>query len=53
MIKIICHSPLCVDYRPFLCPLEEDDRLTVARAQKIEHFLSQPFFEAEVFTSPM
>lgn len=26
------------------------DHLTVARAQKIEHFLSQPFFLAEVFT---
>ncbi|KAM4079740.1 hypothetical protein ACB094_09G137600 [Castanea mollissima] len=30
--------------------LSEEDRLTVARAQKIEHFLSQPFFVAEVFT---
>jgi len=24
--------------------LSEEDRLTVARARKIEHFLSQPFF---------
>ncbi|KAI7734691.1 hypothetical protein M8C21_032110, partial [Ambrosia artemisiifolia] len=30
--------------------LSEDDRLTIARSQKIEHFLSQPFFVAEVFT---
>ncbi|KAL4619813.1 hypothetical protein ACB092_06G107600 [Castanea dentata] len=30
--------------------LSEEDRLTVARARKIEHFLSQPFFVAEVFT---
>ena len=31
--------------------LSEDDKLTVARARKIEKFLSQPFFVAEVFTS--
>ena len=30
--------------------LSEDDKLTVARARKIEKFLSQPFFVAEVFT---
>jgi F-type H+-transporting ATPase subunit beta len=30
--------------------LSEDDRLTVARARKVEKFLSQPFFVAEVFT---
>ncbi|KAK4802976.1 hypothetical protein SAY86_001179 [Trapa natans] len=30
--------------------LFEKDRLTVARARKIERFLSQPFFVAEVFT---
>ncbi|MGV2831428.1 F0F1 ATP synthase subunit beta [Myxosarcina sp. GI1(2024)] len=30
--------------------LSEDDRLTVDRARKIERFLSQPFFVAEVFT---
>jgi F-type H+-transporting ATPase subunit beta len=30
--------------------LSEEDRLTVARARKIEKFLSQPFFVAEVFT---
>uniref|UniRef100_A0A3B5ZUZ8 ATP synthase subunit beta n=2 Tax=Triticinae TaxID=1648030 RepID=A0A3B5ZUZ8_WHEAT len=29
--------------------LLEEDRLTVARARKIERFLSQPFFVAEVF----
>jgi F-type H+-transporting ATPase subunit beta len=28
----------------------EEDRLTVARARKIERFLSQPFFVAEIFT---
>ena len=30
--------------------LSEDDKLTVERARKIERFLSQPFFVAEVFT---
>ncbi|MBD2304575.1 F0F1 ATP synthase subunit beta [Chroococcidiopsis sp. FACHB-1243] len=30
--------------------LSEEDRLIVARARKIERFLSQPFFVAEVFT---
>jgi F-type H+-transporting ATPase subunit beta len=30
--------------------LSEEDRLTVARARKIERFLSQPFFVAEIFT---
>jgi F-type H+-transporting ATPase subunit beta len=30
--------------------LSEDDRLAVSRARKIERFLSQPFFVAEVFT---
>jgi F-type H+-transporting ATPase subunit beta len=30
--------------------LSEEDRLIVARARKIERFLSQPFFVAEIFT---
>ena len=30
--------------------LSEEDKLVVARARKIERFLSQPFFVAEVFT---
>ena len=30
--------------------LSEEDRLLVARARKVERFLSQPFFVAEVFT---
>ena len=30
--------------------LSEEDKLTVTRARKIEKFLSQPFFVAEVFT---
>jgi F-type H+-transporting ATPase subunit beta len=30
--------------------LSEEDKLTVARARKIEKFLSQPFHVAEVFT---
>merc|ERR1712137_1259741 len=30
--------------------LSEDDKLTVARARKVQRFLSQPFFVAEVFT---
>jgi F-type H+-transporting ATPase subunit beta len=31
--------------------LSEDDKVTVARARKIERFLSQPFFAATVFTN--
>ncbi|MDO9795242.1 F0F1 ATP synthase subunit beta, partial [Glaesserella parasuis] len=31
--------------------LSEDDKLVVARARKIERFLSQPFHVAEVFNS--
>jgi F-type H+/Na+-transporting ATPase subunit beta len=31
--------------------LSEEDKITVARARKIERFLSQPFHVAEVFTS--
>ena len=30
--------------------LSEEDKITVARARKIQRFLSQPFFVAEVFT---
>ena len=30
--------------------LSEDDKLTVARARKIQRFLSQPFFVAQQFT---
>jgi len=30
--------------------LSEEDRLVVARARKLERFLSQPFFVAEIFT---
>jgi F-type H+-transporting ATPase subunit beta len=30
--------------------LSEEDRLLVARARKVERFLSQPFFVAEIFT---
>jgi F-type H+-transporting ATPase subunit beta len=30
--------------------LSQDDKLLVARARKIQRFLSQPFFVAEVFT---
>jgi F-type H+/Na+-transporting ATPase subunit beta len=30
--------------------LSEDDKLTVSRARKIQQYLSQPFFVAEVFT---
>merc|ERR1712176_759896 len=30
--------------------LSEDDKLTVARARKVQRFLSQPFAVAEVFT---
>jgi F-type H+-transporting ATPase subunit beta len=31
--------------------LSEEDKLAVARARKIQRFLSQPFFVAEVFTN--
>ena len=30
--------------------LSEEDKLIVARARKIQRYLSQPFFVAEVFT---
>jgi F-type H+-transporting ATPase subunit beta len=30
--------------------LSEEDRVTVTRARKIQRYLSQPFFVAEVFT---
>ena len=30
--------------------LSEEDRMTVSRARKMQRFLSQPFFVAEVFT---
>jgi F-type H+-transporting ATPase subunit beta len=30
--------------------LSEEDRLTVTRARKVQKYLSQPFFVAEVFT---
>ena len=30
--------------------LSEDDKLTVARARKIQRFLTQPMFVAEIFT---
>jgi F-type H+-transporting ATPase subunit beta len=30
--------------------LSDDDKLTVARARKIQRFLTQPFFVAEIFT---
>jgi F-type H+-transporting ATPase subunit beta len=30
--------------------LSEEDKLTVMRARKIQRFMSQPFFVAEVFT---
>jgi F-type H+-transporting ATPase subunit beta len=31
--------------------LSEDDRVTVTRARKIQRFLSQPMYVAEVFTT--
>lgn len=30
--------------------LSEDDKLTVARARKVQRFLSQPFHVAEIFS---
>jgi len=31
--------------------LSDEDRLTVARARKVQRFLTQPFFVAEAFTN--
>ena len=31
--------------------ISEEDKLVVSRARKIERFLSQPFFVAEIFTN--
>jgi F-type H+-transporting ATPase subunit beta len=31
--------------------LSEEDKLTVARARKVQRFMSQPFHVAEVFTN--
>merc|ERR1711943_66048 len=31
--------------------LSEEDKLTVARARKVQRFLSQPFYMSEVFTN--
>ena len=31
--------------------LDDDDKITVSRARKIQRFLSQPFHVAEVFTN--
>ena len=30
--------------------MSEEDKLVVARARKVQQFLSQPFFVAEIFT---
>ncbi len=30
--------------------LSEEDKLTVARARKVQRFLSQPFFMSEIFS---
>lgn len=30
--------------------LSEEDKITVARARKVQKFLSQPFFMSEVFS---
>ena len=35
---------------PGMDELSEEDKLVVSRARKIQRFLSQPFFVAEVFT---
>ncbi len=35
---------------PRMAMMSEDDKLIVARARKIERFLSQPFHVAEVYT---
>jgi len=60
MLMIMTHSGdmICQDYKSLqdiiailgMDELSEDDKLTVARARKIQRFLSQPFQVAEVFT---
>ena len=35
---------------PDVQELSDDDKLVVSRARKVQRFLSQPFFVAEVFT---
>ena len=41
--------PPCASLPPLL-PNNQQDKMTVARARKIQRFLSQPFAVAEVFT---
>ena len=59
MISLCCNCVFCLqDYKSLqdiiailgMDDLSEDDKLTVARARKIQRFLSQPFQVAEVFT---
>ena len=40
----------CQMLAPIMEELSDEDKLTVARARKIQKFLSQPFFVAETFT---
>lgn len=55
---MICLQKILQDYKSLqdiiailgMDELSEDDKLTVARARKIQKFLSQPFQVAEVFT---
>ncbi len=44
------HTPMISNIRPGVLGLYEGGKLTVTRARKIQRFLSQPFFVAEVFT---
>ena len=54
----LCRSSLQQNYKSLqdiiailgMDELSEDDKLTVARARKIQWFLSQPFRVAQVFT---
>lgn len=48
----LSESLLCVDIIAILGmdELSEEDKITVARARKIQRFLSQPFAVAEIFT---
>ncbi len=47
---IIANGKLQNPIKSIMDELSEDDKLIVARARKIERFLSQPFHVAEVFT---
>jgi len=58
MVSLVVYKKILQDYKSLqdiiailgMDELSEEDKLTVARARKIQRFLSQPFQVAEVFT---